>query len=178
MTKRLAFYALLVIAGALLAYVLIPNEPIIYSEVVVPARAIEEREPPTEPTIIERVRFITIPPRQVATAPGGAQSDVQAFCAPSVARVTGDTAQVAETLLIRSGTHSPGWWFGKDRLLLTGPTSTGDLKALDFEVRPGFDFRVNGDSVLVRYNRTGFLRQAAEIAVPLFVGGLIGRAMP
>ena len=161
MTKRVSFYALLVLAGALLAYVLIPNDPVVYTEVVVPARAIEEREPPTEPNIIERVRFI-----------------VQAFCAPSVASVTGDTTQVAETLLLRSGTHSPGWWFGKDRLLLTGPTSTGDLKALDFEVRPGFDFRVNGDSVLVRYNRAGFLRQAAEVAVPLFVGALIGRAMP
>jgi hypothetical protein len=176
---KLAGYALLVLAGALLAYVILPNDPIVYSEVIVPTRAIEVREPPARaPTVVERIRYVSIPPRQVATAPGGAQGDVVTFCAPTVAQVAGDTITHAPALLIRSGTHTPGWFWGKDKLLLTGPTSTGDLRALDYSVRPGFDFRASGDSVLVRYPRTGLLRQVVEIGVPLAIGYGIARIAP
>lgn len=176
---KLAAYIALPIAGALAAYVFLPNDPIVYSEVVVPARAIEVREPPASaPTIIERIRYVSIPPRQVATAPGGAQGDVVTFCAPTVARAANDTTTHAPTLLLRSGTHSPGWFWARDKLLLTGPTSTGDLKALDYSVRPGFDFRASGDSVLVRYPRTGLLREVVEIAVPLALGFGIARLAP
>lgn len=44
----------------------------------------------------------------------------------------------------------------------TGPTSLGDLQALDFAARPGFTFRTSGDSVLVRYPRSGLGRQLLE----------------
>lgn len=176
---KLAAYIALPFAGALAAYVFLPNDPIVYSEVVVPARAIEVREPPASaPTIVERIRYVSIPPRQVATAPGGAQSDVVTFCAPTVAQAAGDTTTHAPTLLIRSGTHTPGWFWGKDKLLLTGPTSANALMALDFNVRPGFDFRTSGDSVLVRYPRTGLLREIIEFGVPMLIGYGIAEIVP
>lgn len=170
-----AEWVVLPLAGALLAYIFIPSDPIVYTEVIVPARAIEVREPPASPpTIVERIRYVSIPPRQVATAPGGAQGDVVTFCAPSVAQATGDTATASPALLLRSGTHDPGWFWQRDKLLLTGPTSQGDLKALDYGVRPGFDFRTSGDSVLVRYPRPALLREGIEFGVPLAIGLAIG----
>lgn len=178
-TSKLAGYILVGLAGALAAYIFVPSDPVVYSEVVVPARVIIEREPPaTAPTIVERVRYVSIPPRQVATAPGGAQGDVATFCAPTVAQAAGDTATHEPALLIRGGVHTPGWFWGKDKLLLTGPTSANALMALDFNVRPGFDFRTSGDSVLVRYPRTGLLREIIEFGVPMLIGYGIAEIVP
>ena len=107
---------------------------------------------------------MNVQPILVARAPGGAQGEVPAFCRPTLLALT-DTVE-AETppprLMLRSGVHSPGWFFQKDRLLLTGPTSLGDLLALDYAVRPGFSFRTSGDSALVRYPRSGLVRQSVE----------------
>jgi len=92
---------------------------------------------------------------QVARAPGCAVDEVAAFCRPSILAVTDtvvDTLYVPQ-LLLRSVSYDPAWLWGKDKLLLTGPTSAGDLKALDYSVRGSFTARTSGDSVIVRYPR-------------------------
>lgn len=66
--------------------------------------------------------------------------------------------------------HQPGWFFQRDQLLLTGPTSYGDLVPQDFLVRPGFSARIVGDSVIVRHPRAALLREAAEPAAWILVG--------
>lgn len=157
------------LAGALVAYILLPNDPVTYTDVVVPAARIIEREMPDRPpTIIERVRFITVEPRQVATAPGGGVDDVTRFCRPTVISQT-DTVEVPVAdpmLLFRSVSlderpiYNP---FARDELLVTGPTSLGDLRALDYQVRGSFDVRASGDSALVRYPRGALIRDVVEV---------------
>ncbi len=62
-----------------------------------------------------------------------------AFCRPTLLATTDTVVETpAPRLLLRSGVHQPGWFFQKGRLLLIGPTSLGDLQALDYAVRPGF----------------------------------------
>lgn len=163
--SRLLELLLAAAVGALAFYALGPSaEPVIYREVVVPTRAIVEREPPPRPPrIVERIRFISPPAFQIATAPGGGADDVADFCRPTILALT-DTVEAPApdpVLLLRSGVHTrASWWhpFDRGELLLTGPTSYGELKAFDFPVRPGFDFRARGDSVLVRYPRGAALR--------------------
>lgn len=174
MVKRLLEWLLVASIGALGLYALAPAaEPVTYRDVIVSDTVILEREPPARPpTIIERIRYVTIEPRQVATAPGGGASDVAEFCRPTVVATT-DTVEVPVVdpmLLLRSVSHDPGWFWQRDNLLLTGPTSTGDLRALDYSVRPGFSVRVHGDSALVRYPRTALFRELLEVALPLGIG--------
>lgn len=178
MKDRLIEWVLCAVIGAILFYVVEPNDPVTYTEVIVPAPRIIEREPPARPpTIIERVRYVNIQPNQVATAIGGALGNAQEFCRPTTV-VTTDTLSkpVDPTLLLRSVVHTSGWFWQKDNLFLSGPTSYGDLTAADYSVRPGFSARVSGDSALVRYPRTAFFKDLLEVFVPLALGFVIGQA--
>lgn len=175
----------LVLVGVLLAYLVLPSDPVAYPEVIVPAARIIEREMPARPpTIVERIVYVNVPPRQVATAIGGAQDDVAAFCRPVVLAMT-DTLEVevpAPELLLRSGEYSPApiWKpFARGNLLLTGPTSHGDLVAADYPVREGFAFRASGDSALVRYPRGAFVRDVIGDAALIYtavdiIRGIVG----
>ena len=160
--------------------------PPVYQRVEVPVERIIEREPDTIIRWRDRIVTVAAEPEIVATAEGGAEAEVEAFCEPvrvvDTVRVVGvDTVRVVDTipdprLLLRSVSHSPGWWWAKDELLLTGPTSSGDLLAFDYRVRPGFTVRTSGDSLLVRYPRTSVLREVVEFGVPVLVGFFAGRA--
>lgn len=156
-----------------------PDPEVIYDLVEVPVERIVEREPDTVVRFVDRIRYVTPDPVQIAVAPLGAATQVASFCAPSVLTAAADTVtdRPPEQLLLRSVVHDPGWWFSKDRLTLTGPTSYGDLQAIDVDVRPGFTVRTVGDSVLVRYPRTGFAREAVEVGGPLLLGLLVGMAL-
>ena len=174
---RLGPYLLGAVVGCLVLFSTAwPESHVPYPEVIVPAARIIEREPDTVRTFVDRIRFVRAAPVVVAIAPAGAMSEVAAFCRPSILAVT-DTVEVEvpARVLLRSVTHRPGWWFQADRLELTGPTSLGDLKAFDYRVRPGFTARTSGDSVLVRYPRTGLFREVVEVAVPLLLGWTVAR---
>lgn len=175
--KTLAALAAAAIAGAVALWAVAwPEEVVRYERVEVPVERIVEREPDTVVRWRDRIVHVTPDPVQIAVAPGGAAPDVTRFCAPSVLEATTDTVTPAPDpqLLLRSVVHRPGWFFQRDQLLLTGPTSYGDLVAQDFLVRPGFSARAVGDSVIVRYPRTGLAREALELGVPLLVGLGIG----
>ena len=170
--NRLAGWAGLLLVGFLACYLLlVPEEPpVSYSEVIVPARVIEEREPPPrEPTIVERIRYVTVEARQTARAPGGATANVSAFCQPQVVLATStDSAPELPppTSLVRSGRYEPSIWppWGRGDLFLSSVTSHGDLVGQDFTVRPWHDFRA-GDSVIVRQPRGAWARQVAQGAL-------------
>ncbi len=169
-----------VLIGFLAAWLWAPRKDHVpYPEVIVPAARIIKREPDTVRTFVDRIRFVNVQPILVARAPGGAQGEVAAFCRPTLLALT-DTVEVeppAPRLLLRSGVHSPGWFFQQARRLRTGPTSLGDLQALDFPVRPGFTFRTSGDSVLVRYPRSGLGRELLEFGITLAGGYMLGRTI-
>ena len=152
-------------------------ELIPYREVIVTTREIEAREPPVRPpTFVERLVFVTPRPALVARAPGGGAEDVAAFCRP-VAVMDTDTVVVTDTLfLVRSGVFDESWW-GKDRFRVTGPTNAGDLIEYNFQTRGSFDFRADGDSVLVRYGRFGAVRDGAQAAADLWTLFSLGKAL-
>jgi len=136
-----------------------------FPEVIVTQAELEDREPPAEPTIIERVVYRNIPPAQAARAPGGAAELVSSFCRP-VTVATTDTVEVVDTLfLARSGEYSePGLFtpWRPSRLQLTGPTSAGDLLELTFHPRGSHDWRSDPGEVRVREYRAAFARDAFE----------------
>lgn len=135
-----------------------------FPEVIVTQRELEEREPDiAEPTVIERIRFQTIEPAQLAIAPGGGDPTVADFCRP-VTVATTDT--VTDTLiLLRSGSvREPSIFTPWEplRFRATGPTNAGDLREYTFHPRGGFDFQASGDSVLVRQGRFAVVRDLWE----------------
>ena len=117
-------------------------------------------EVPVE-VIVERI--------QVAIAQEGALTLVQEFCKP-VTIVQTDTIEIQPTLLLRSVSVNPGWWMGRDEILLTGPLSNGSLAAIDYRARGSWSSRVNADSLIFRQSRSGFLHGLLEFALPLAVG--------
>ena len=149
-----------------------PDPEVIYDRVEVPVEKIIEREPEVEVRFIERIRVITPDPVQIAVSTGGATADVARFCAPSTLAAVSDTLadRPPPQLLLRSISHYPGWFFQKDKVLFTGPTSYGDLIAADYAVRPGFSARTSGDSLIVRYPRFGIVREVAEPLVFVAIG--------
>ena len=188
--SRYGGLAILVVAltgGAVLGYALRSPPPPTYRTVEVPVEHIIEREPDTIVRWRDRIVEVAATPEIVARARRGGQAEAEAFCEPvrvvDTVRVVGvDTVRVVDTipdprLLLRSVSHDPGWWWQRDQLLLTGPTSHGDLLAFDYSVRPGFTVRTSGDSLLVRYPRTSLVREIAEFGLPLLGGFLIGRAV-
>ena len=153
------------LAGLVLAWVFKPEPVPVYRDVIVSDTVILEREPDTVRTFVDRIVTVHAEPLQVATAPSVLVNEVARFCAPVTALIT-DTVIVEKQVLLRSLSHSPGWFLQPDKLLLTGVTNYGDLKAFDYSVRPGFTARTVGEDVLVQYPRTAWLRQTLEILAP------------
>lgn len=172
MTRTLQLLAAVVAGAAGLWALAWPEEVVRYERVEVPVERIIEREPDTIVRWVERIRVVTPDPVQIAVAVGGGAPEVARFCRPAVLDAVSDTVTAAPDpqLLLRSVVHDPGWFFARDRLLLTGPTSYGDLVAADYLVRPGFSARTVGDSVVVRYPRAALLREVAEPAVWITLG--------
>lgn len=171
-------YVLGAVVGALLAYLLFPSDPIVFTEVVVPAPRILEREPEVRQTIVERIRFVTIEPRQAARAPGGAVDFVSSFCRPTVVAASGSSIEREEpATLIRSLVHRPSRIpFRRDELELFGVTSLGDLTDSFYDVRPGFTVVSGGPTIVVRYPRAAVLVELLELGIPLAAGFFGGRA--
>jgi hypothetical protein len=169
--RELVWLVIAALIGAAAVYAFVPNNPVTYREVIVPARVIIEREPDTVRTFIDRVRFVNVEPRQIAVAPGGAGEQVQEFCKPTIIAQT-DTVEIGVAvdpmLLLRSVSYDRRWAWKKDRLFLAGPVNTGDLKALDYEVRGDWTARTVGDNVLVQYPRTSLVVDAWEGGTQIF----------
>lgn len=143
-----------------------------FPRVIVTQAELEGREPDlAEPTIIERIRFVQVPPAQIAVAPGGGAGTLDAFCRPIVLATT-DTVEVVDTLiLIRSGSVREPSVLTPWRPLLfraTGPTNTGELVEHTFHPRGSFDFQASGDSLLVRHGRFALVRDAWEVGSQAF----------
>lgn len=172
MTRTLQLLAAAVAGAAGLWALAWPEEVVRYERVEVPVERIIEREPDTVVRWVERIRVVTPEPVQIAVAVGGGAPEVARFCRPAVLEAVSDTVTPIpeRQLLLRSVVHDPGWFFARDQLLLTGPTSHGDLVAADYLVRPGFSARTVGDSVVVRYPRAGLAREVVELGVAALVG--------
>lgn len=187
--------ALRILVGAFVGITLYANfgpqpEPT-YRNVEVPVERIVEVE--RIDTLVqwrERIVYKHIPATQVATAPDAGQPDVDTFCADVVERALAgaqpDTAPRLQegqdirpaapaTLLLRSVRHNDGWFFGRDALILTGPTSTGDLRQLTYGVRDGFEARTHADTVIVRYPRSALVKQGVEYGIVMLVGAFVGQ---
>ena len=167
---------LVVGAGAFYAFSPGPRE-IIYPEVIVHRAVIEAQEPDTVVKWRERIVTRIVQPEQVATAPGGAVSDVAGFCADTVVRVDTlpgrvDTVRVVPDprLLIRSFSLDESWFFRSDRLTITGPLSTGDLRQFSYRTRGDVSARVNGDSLIVRSSRWALLKDVVQCSACASVG--------
>jgi len=136
-----------------------------FPRVIVTQAELEDREPPAEPTIIERIVFRTLPPTRTALALEGGADFLSSFCTPVVVSTT-DTLEVVDTLfLARSGVLEEPSLFAPwrpSRLQLTGPTNVGDLQELTFHPRGSHDWRAVGGSVRVRDQRLAFARDAFE----------------
>lgn len=168
MIGRLGYLAAGILLGIVLLQATGQTSPMPYPEIIVPAARIIEREAPARPpTIVERIVYVNVQPELRAEAPGGALEDVQAFCRP-VSPVDTDTVRVPDPMfLIRSGAWHESW-LGRDELRLAGPTNAGDLLEYTYRSRGSFDFRTDGDSVLVRYGRLNVVRDWFELGSQLF----------
>ena len=180
MIRNLVWLLVAMVIGMVLAYALIPSDPIVYNHVIIPAARIIEREPDTVRTFIDRIRFIEAPARQVAVAPGGAQGQVQAFCQPIIATLS-DTVGIGPIvdpmLLLRSVRYERRWSVRKDRLFVAGPTNYGDLVAHDYEVRGDFTLAMVGDRPLVQYPRTSLLYDIWEGGSQVYTGYKIAETL-
>jgi len=179
-------YLLLPLAGALAYYVLFsPTEPTIYRDVVVTVRQIEANEPDTVVRWRDRIRWRTPEPEVAAHAPGGAVTDVAAFCAPdTVLRVDTlpgrvDTVRVQPDprLLIRSFSLDEGWFFRSDRLTVTGPMNTGDLWQMTYRTRGDVSARAHADSLIVRSDRWWWVKDGTEAAAWTGFGYLLAKVL-
>ena len=178
MKEKLTSPILWLIVGAAAFYTLSPApQEIVYPEVIVHRAAIEALEPDTVVRWRERIVTRIVQPEQVATAPGGAESDVAAFCADTVVRVDTlpgrvDTVRVAPNprLLIRSFSLDESWFFRSDHLTITGPLSTGALQQFSYRTRGGVSARTHGDSLIVRSSRWALLKDALQCSACASVG--------
>lgn len=175
-TRAWLLLAAAVAVGALAAGWFLHRTPapvVRYRTVTVTDTVLREAEPRIEIRWRDRIVYRTAPAEQVATAPAAAVSEVQAFCAPAIARL--DTIPghpsgppIPRALLLRSGRLAGG------HLTLWGPTSTGDDWRGDYRVRPPLTWRVDGDSVVVRASRWSGLRTWAGRAALLGLGAAAG----
>jgi hypothetical protein len=176
--KAFASPILWLIIGAAAFYALSPGpREIIYPEVIVHRSVIEAQEPDTVMRWRERIVTRIVQAEQVATAPGGAESDVGAFCADTIIRVDTvqggvDTVRVAPDprLLIRSFSLDESWFFRSDHLTVTGPLSSGDLRQFNYRTRGDVSARANGDSLIIRSDRWAFLKDALQCSACASVG--------
>jgi len=181
--------ALRILVGAFVGITLYANfgpqpEPT-YRNVEVPVERIVEVE--KIDTIVqwrERIVYRHVPAAQIATAPDAGQPDVDTFCSEAVANalrtdsIATDTIVVPPQLLLRSVRVTDPWFFGKPGLILTGPTSAGDLRQLTYDVRDGFEARVHGDTAIVRFPRHALLKQLAEFGIVFAAGYLVNEVLP
>lgn len=168
------------VAGLLVGYVLFGGADFIsYPEVIVPARVILEMEPDTVVRFVDRIRYITVEPARIATAPAGALADLNTFCATPQPQTERQPEPQPEPLaLMRSFTLEPGWFTQKDRLTVTTMTNAGDLSATDFNVRSGAGLTATvGTAIvpLVKYPRHAIFREFAEIGAVFLLTWLVVR---
>lgn len=165
--------------GAVVLLLLLPrlgDEDTLYRNVIVPVKVIERREPDTVLRWRDRIVERTVAPQAVATAPGGAQPTVDAFCAADTVYGTDTVIVVRDPVaLIRSGTLEQRRFFRPDRLILTGPLSNGDLRQWNYVTRGNLSFVANGDSVIVRDARWGLIGDVLEAGLYVGIGFLLGR---
>lgn len=153
-----------------------PEAEVLYRNVEVPVPVIQEVERvDTVVTWKERIVYRTVKAEQIATAAGGGRGDVERFCGDNTApQDSANVPQPITQLLLRSARLEDGWFFQKDRLILTGPLSNGDLRQLTYSTRGSFQTHVHGDTVIVQYPRTALLKQGAEFGAFLILGYVIG----
>lgn len=148
-----------------------------YERVEVPVEVLLEREPDTVVTFVDRIKYVSVPPVQIAVAPRSAQIDAQAFCRPiTVSETVTDTVYIEPKLLLRSVSVDQAMWTGRNQVFLTGLLSNGDLIGTDYSVRGSWSARVNADSVIVLQSRISWLKGAMEFAIPLAAGVFLGGA--
>jgi len=164
------------VAGLLVGYVIFGGADFIsYPEVIVPARVILDMEPDTVVRFVDRIRYITVEPARIATAPAGALADLNTFCATPQRQPEPQPEPLA---LMRSFTLEPGWFTQKDRLTVTTMTNAGDLNATDFNVRSGAGLTATvGTAIvpLVQYPRYALFREFAEIGAVFLLTWLVVR---
>lgn len=132
----------------------------------VPIEEIREAEPETIQTFIDRIRWKTLPPETVRVATGAPEPEVGLFCAAAVAEALGDTLAPQEPVaLIRSGSYTEGWFFGRSRFVSTAPLSTGGAIQPVFAPRGSFTFRASGDAIQVQESRWSWVRPVVEATV-------------
>lgn len=160
-----------------------------YREVQVPVESIREVERvDTVVTWRERIVYRTVEPTIIAVADSGGVPDVATFCAESIERAVREVATDSgprtladrpPSLLLRSARVSPGWFFAKDELYLTGPRSDGSLWQGTYSVRNGWQAHVRGSDVLVQSPRSAIVRELLEAGVwlggGLAAGYVLGR---
>jgi hypothetical protein len=173
-----------VVIGALAFWALVPSpEPVRYRDVIVTPERIIEQEPDTVVRWRERVVTRVLEPEVVATAPEAGKADVARFCAAEVERaMPSDGLRVSLSVpepqaLLRSVQVDPGYFLSPDKVVLTGPLSTGDLRAWDFTTRTGWSARVSGDSVIFRQPRFQVLKDIGEMLVPFALGIGVGHVI-
>jgi hypothetical protein len=144
-----------------------------YRDVIVPETVLVAGEPQVE--VRWRTRIVTrvVRPEQTATAPDAGEPDVASFCAEYVRGLQPDTVRDTirvpdRRLLIRSGRYD-----GRE-LTVWGPTSSGDLKRIDYRARAPLSWVVDGDSVVVRSARAWWIDDAIRAGVYVGAGYLLG----
>jgi hypothetical protein len=147
--------------------------PVRYERVVVAESVLVAQEPRVEIRYIDRIVTRTVRPEQTATAPDAGEPDVASFCAEYVRGLQPDTVRDTlrvpdARLLIRSGRYD-----GRE-LTVWGPTSSGDLKRIDYRARAPLSWVVDGDSVLVRSARAWWIDDAVRAGVFVGAGYLLG----
>lgn len=153
-----------------------PEEVVRYRAVEVPRQVIIEREPDTVFTVVERIKYVHVPPIQLATAPRASVDAVADFCRPiTVTQVETDTVYVEPSLLLRSVAVDDRMWSNASDVLFTGLRSDGTLVAADYKLAGDWSARTNGDSLIVRQKRGASFVGAVERLVPFGVGLLLGR---
>lgn len=128
----------------------------------VPIEEIREAEPETIQTFLDRIRWKTLPPETVKVATGGPEPEVGLFCAAPIATALGDTTPKEPVALIRSGSYTEGWFFGRSRFVATAPLSTGGAIQPVFAPRGSFTFRASEDAVQVQESRWSWVRPVVE----------------
>ena len=162
MTDKLIYAILGITVGGLLASILRPSvDPIGYPEIIVH----EIRgEPTVEVRWRDRVVYRDREPEVTVTQPGGGVEIVEQFCRDTLVITATDTVVVpaTPTLLLRSVATDAGWFFQKDRVRLYGPVNTGALQEIRYVSWPGWEARADGDHVLFREPRLGWIKPIIE----------------
>lgn len=166
------------ILGILLLYDVLPGAPNgpTYDRVIVPVRAIETREMPAKPRIIDHLSWKFPAATVTAVAPGGGLEEASAFCRPVVARIRHDTAAAAAAPrreLVRSADVSEPWLpFRPTGVFISSVSSGDELLGRDYEVHGSWGLR-SGDSLLVRHQRLWPVKELVRGTPWIAVGAIL-----